>query len=68
MKMLASNRIKTRSKKIRTGMRSIRILLPDFKSQAMMAELRRQSILVSSTPDETEVMVFLKDVGADWVF
>jgi hypothetical protein len=47
------------------GLRSVQIWIPDTRSPAIAAQLRRQSLLASRGPDEQEVLVFLDDVR-DW--
>jgi hypothetical protein len=46
------------------GLRAVQIWVPDTRSPAIAAALRRQSLAASATPDEKDVLDFLEDVSA----
>ena len=46
------------------GMRSIQIWVPDTRTQEIADEMRRQSILVSQSQEESDVLEFLENVSA----
>ena len=50
------------------GLRPVQIWVPDTRSKNFAAEVRRQSLLVSTRPDEYEVMDFIDAVADtdDW--
>ena len=50
------------------GLRPVQIWVPDTRSKNFAAEARRQSLLVSASPDESEVMDFIDAVADtdDW--
>jgi hypothetical protein len=50
------------------GLRPVQIWVPDTRSKNFAAEVRRQSLLVSASPDESEVMDFIDAVADtdDW--
>jgi hypothetical protein len=45
------------------GLRPVQIWVPDTRSKNFAAEVRRQSLLVSDSPDESEVMDFIDAVA-----
>jgi len=45
------------------GLRLVQIWVPDTRSKNFAAEVRRQSLLVSTSPDEYEVMDFIDAVA-----
>jgi len=45
------------------GLRPVQIWVPDTRSKNFAAEVRRQSLLVSTSPDEYEVMDFIDAVA-----
>ena len=45
------------------GLRLVQIWVPDTRSKNFAAEVRRQSLLVSTSPDEYEVMNFIDAVA-----
>ena len=45
------------------GLRPVQIWVPDTRSRNFAAEVRRQSLLVSASPDEHEVMDFIDAVA-----
>lgn len=47
------------------GLRPIQIWVPDMRFPAMAGELRRQSLLASSGPDESAVLDFI-EAATDW--
>ncbi|WP_028572183.1 antitoxin MazE family protein [Desulfonatronum lacustre] len=53
-----------RARMKKRGMRSIQIWIPDTRSQEVADEMRRQSLLVSQSPEESDVLEFLENISA----
>lgn len=54
-----------RAKLRASGLRPVQIWLPDIRSKAIVDELRRQSLRVSSDPRESEAMNFVEELMDD---
>ena len=54
-----------RKKLISAGLRPVQLWLPDTQSKAIVEEVRRQSLRVSSDSQETDVMNFIEAVMDD---
>ncbi|MFZ1985821.1 MAG: antitoxin MazE family protein [Desulfatitalea sp.] len=54
-----------RAKLRASGLRPVQIWLPDIRSKAIVEEIRRQSLRVSSDPKESEAMDFVESLMDD---
>jgi len=56
-----------RTSKRASGMRLLRVWVPDTKAPGFREEARRQALLLRGAPEEREALDFIEAAAAEWI-